>query len=43
MGLTSIVIAALMELNPLLGLHAQAEARNDKQEILQEIKTLLKK
>ena len=36
MKLTSIVIASLMELNPLLGLHAQAEARNYKQEILQE-------
>ena len=36
MKLTSIVIAALMELNPLLGSHAQTEARNSKHEVLQE-------
>lgn len=36
MGLASIVIAALMELNPILAPHAPAESRNSQQEVLQE-------
>jgi len=36
MGLTSLVIAALIELNPFLGLPVQIEARNVQQGVLQE-------